>query len=321
MWQRVKWLLMEVLKGWLVISFAATSLLILALTIPKVAIGACAIVFLVGALAVARPNEKIAEWSDALWLPQFTAGVLIALSILVVMFSGGQVAERSRQYEAAMAAAEKARKAELRKSNPAQYLAELQAKNDPSWEREFEALDPSGYEQYSAEQQRKLEAQRQADIKLLSEQLSRTSDEIEAQLNIYERLAGLDRSNKEYAKQVSLLKPKVDALREARELAADQLRNPRKYVTLSNFRWSKGGFGTVMLASFTIKNELPFDVRDIGVLCTLSGSSGSMIDAKGTVLYLKVPAKSSKRSGEINLGFVNQQAASANCEVLKVEPD
>jgi hypothetical protein len=47
------------------------------------------------------------------------------------------------------------------------------------------------------------------------------------------------------------------------ELRKDQENRPEIWVTIENFSWTKDGFGAVMMANFTIRNALPWPVKDI----------------------------------------------------------
>lgn len=55
---------------------------------------------------------------------------------------------------------------------------------------------------------------------------------------------------------------------------ARQMKSPKEYVSL-DMTWSKGGFDSVMVANFTIKSTLQFQVRDISIRCTGFGNSGT----------------------------------------------
>ncbi len=89
------------------------------------------------------------------------------------------------------------------------------------------------------------------------------------------------------------------------------------YLTL-DFNWSKGGFDAVMIANFTIKSTLQFQVRDIEIACTTAGASGTNLSATTKTIYDVVPAKATKRFSDVNMGFINTQSASANCRILSV---
>lgn len=47
---------------------------------------------------------------------------------------------------------------------------------------------------------------------------------------------------------------------------------------IGNFRWEKGGFGAVMVATFAIYNDNEFAVKDVEVTCVHSTPGGTLID-------------------------------------------
>ena len=71
----------------------------------------------------------------------------------------------------------------------------------------------------------------------------------------------------------------------------------------------------MVLKNVRIKNARPTEIRDMTISCTVSGASGTRLQALKTVLYDVVPADKTKTFREINMGFVHSQAASASCEI------
>jgi hypothetical protein len=94
---------------------------------------------------------------------------------------------------------------------------------------------------------------------------------------------------------------------------------------LVDFGWSKGGFGAVMIARFTIANDNDFPIKDIAVACTLSARSGTTIGMAATTIYDKLPAHGRRVFREVNMGFPLSvdfgQAANASCELGKFARD
>ena len=97
-----------------------------------------------------------------------------------------------------------------------------------------------------------------------------------------------------------------------------QMRSPKEYVTL-DMTWSKGGFDSVMIANFTIKSTLQFQVRDISIRCAGFGNGGTQLTRIDRTLYEIVPAKTTKRFNNVNMGFIPSQMTQANCTVVEVE--
>src|SRR5436190_1406651 len=69
---------------------------------------------------------------------------------------------------------------------------------------------------------------------------------------------------------------------------------PKTRVSLKTFRWKKGGFDSVMIASFTIQNNNEYAVKDIDVGCRLLANSGTEIDSARQTIYERVPAGSTR---------------------------
>jgi hypothetical protein len=90
-------------------------------------------------------------------------------------------------------------------------------------------------------------------------------------------------------------------------------------VNLINYSWRKGGFDTVMIASFTIQNKNDFAIKDIDVVCELSARSGTVIGYTAKTIYDTVPAHGRKTFRELNMGsgvsFDFGQAESAFCKI------
>jgi hypothetical protein len=92
----------------------------------------------------------------------------------------------------------------------------------------------------------------------------------------------------------------------------------REKVEMSDFRWKKGGFDSVMLATFTFDNKNEFSVKDIEVRCEHSAKSGTTIDSNSRTIYEAVPAHSKKTIRDFGMGFIHSQAASSSCRIVSV---
>lgn len=90
-------------------------------------------------------------------------------------------------------------------------------------------------------------------------------------------------------------------------------------LSIKNFTWQKGGFGSVMTADFAFENKGDYDVKDITVRCTLVAASGTTIDSNTRTIYELVPARGTKAVKNFNMGFINSQAARSGCNVMNAE--
>jgi hypothetical protein len=97
---------------------------------------------------------------------------------------------------------------------------------------------------------------------------------------------------------------------------AEVRRNPERYLEISRFSWSKEGFGSVMVADFSIKNTSDYDLKDISIKCRHSGRSGTVIDTNERTIYEIVQAKTTKPIRHFSMGFIHSQAARSGCEVV-----
>jgi hypothetical protein len=90
-------------------------------------------------------------------------------------------------------------------------------------------------------------------------------------------------------------------------------------VSLAKFDWRKGGFGTVVVATFWIKNNEAFPVKDVDVACELFGKSGTVLGAVASTIYQTIPPHSQRVIRDLNMGsgvvLDMNQAASANCKI------
>jgi hypothetical protein len=82
-----------------------------------------------------------------------------------------------------------------------------------------------------------------------------------------------------------------------------------------DFKWSKGGFGSIMEADFTITNPTSYKVKDLEVECDHSAPSGTVIDSNTRTIYEVVEPKSKKVIKKFNMGFIHSQAASSSCKI------
>ena len=82
-----------------------------------------------------------------------------------------------------------------------------------------------------------------------------------------------------------------------------------------DFKWSKGGFGNVMIADFTITNLSNYAVKDLDVTCTHHANSGTEIDSNSRTIYETVPARGKKVVRNFNMGFIHSQAARSSCKI------
>jgi hypothetical protein len=85
-------------------------------------------------------------------------------------------------------------------------------------------------------------------------------------------------------------------------------------ITLK-YSWSKGGFDSVMLADFSIKNASSRSIKDVEIKCRHFAASGTQIDSNTRTIYELIKPNSTKRIPNMNMGFIHSQAKSSSCAV------
>jgi hypothetical protein len=77
-------------------------------------------------------------------------------------------------------------------------------------------------------------------------------------------------------------------------------------VSLVLDSWTKGGFDSIMIANFTVKNSTKYSVKDITVTCTHYAASGTEIDSNTRTIYEMVKGKRSEAHSRIQYGIYSQ---------------
>ncbi len=103
------------------------------------------------------------------------------------------------------------------------------------------------------------------------------------------------------------------------------IRFPQEFASaetkLVDFTWEKGGFGTVMIANFTIRNDSPVDVADFKIQCQRYDAGGVVLDQNAGTAFGIVKAHATARISNVNMGFLNTQSGNSrttktDCQIL-----
>lgn len=94
---------------------------------------------------------------------------------------------------------------------------------------------------------------------------------------------------------------------------------PADQLTISKTEWVKGGFGSIALLHLTFKNAGKRAVKDINLNCYFYGSSGTEISHTNVTVFETFPAGKSKRSAELNLGFIDSQVQTGSCHIIAAD--
>jgi hypothetical protein len=163
-----------------------------------------------------------------------------------------------------------------------------------------------------AAEQQKLAAKQQENAEraasLLKTADSYSPDEIDLRAAIYHQLVDLEPGNAEYSRMLAELKENQDRLQAMRD-------HPEKGLTLVDYQWSKGGFGSVMLLDATIRNVSEIAIKDLTILCQHSAPSGTVIDSNMRVAYERIEPGKTKRLRRFNMGLIAGQAAGSSCTI------
>ena len=124
--------------------------------------------------------------------------------------------------------------------------------------------------------------------------------------------------------------PGATQLSHATQSAAEALaaRFPQEFASLEtklvDFTWEKGGFGTVMMGSFTIRNDSPVDLADFKIRCQHYDSTGVVVDQNAGTAFGVAKAHATIRVANINMGFLNPQSGTSrttktDCEIVSLK--
>jgi hypothetical protein len=102
------------------------------------------------------------------------------------------------------------------------------------------------------------------------------------------------------------------------ELASEQTERASKQTKILKFSWSKEGFGNVMMANFTVRNNSPYDIKDLEIQCEHSAPSGTVIDSNTRTIYEIVKANSTRTFQGVSMGFIASQVAESGCHIVSL---
>ena len=86
-------------------------------------------------------------------------------------------------------------------------------------------------------------------------------------------------------------------------------------ISIENLKWSKEGFGSVMVASFVISNNNPAPIKDVQVTCVHAADSGTVIDRNTRTIFERIESGSYFYVRDLNMGFIHSQAVQSRCYV------
>jgi hypothetical protein len=87
-------------------------------------------------------------------------------------------------------------------------------------------------------------------------------------------------------------------------------------VVMTQTHWTRGGFDTIMMLDFAVRNDNDYAVKDLTIKCQHFGPSGTRIDQNSRTVYERIPAHSSFSRQQFNMGFFHSQVAKSSCQVV-----
>lgn len=146
-----------------------------------------------------------------------------------------------------------------------------------------------------------------AALKKQAEQLP--ASDVEGNLKLYKQLSELAPANTEFSQKVGQYESKISA-------RARYSNYPEEALTIEDFDWNAGGFGSIMeISRLTVRNDAPFPIKDFELRCVHQGNSGTDMDRNTRTVFEIVPANGKKTVRDINMGFISSQVKTSRCEI------
>lgn len=95
--------------------------------------------------------------------------------------------------------------------------------------------------------------------------------------------------------------------------------NPVRKLELVDFNPDRGGFGAILMVSFTLKNNYDRRFSDIKVRFIEKGKSGTEINSRELTIYDSIEAGETKKFNDFNVGFVNSQTDSVSMDIVDAD--
>lgn len=93
-------------------------------------------------------------------------------------------------------------------------------------------------------------------------------------------------------------------------------RSPLNRVRIASQSWRRGGLGSKMLVTLTLRNANDFAVKDIEIACAFIRRDGSPMTERKRLIPDTIAMKSRKTYSQMLIGFVNVNANKAKCSVV-----
>jgi hypothetical protein len=107
---------------------------------------------------------------------------------------------------------------------------------------------------------------------------------------------------------------------EARSRTYTSRSDALKKVSIDSLTWHREAFGMMMTASFVIRNDNAFAVKDPNIRCEHSARSDTIMDSNNRTIYVRIPAHDFVSVGDFSMGFIHSQVLITVCRVTNLAP-
>ena len=91
-------------------------------------------------------------------------------------------------------------------------------------------------------------------------------------------------------------------------------------LEIVEWKWNKVAGGSVMEASFKIRNKGKIAFKDIEIECVHSAASGTQIDSNTRTIFEIVKPGETREIKDFNMGFIHSQATSSGARIRNATP-
>jgi hypothetical protein len=94
----------------------------------------------------------------------------------------------------------------------------------------------------------------------------------------------------------------------------DVYAHPAKFLRLDDKLSREDGASLIL--SGRIFNSAKYDIKDAVVRCRINSQSGTKLESQKIIVYKTVPASGSVNIGKLRVGYLDQQAQGAWCQIV-----
>jgi hypothetical protein len=106
------------------------------------------------------------------------------------------------------------------------------------------------------------------------------------------------------------------AAEEVRPSEPGSERSPLNKLRIASQSWRRGGLGSKVLVTLTLRNANDFAVKDIEIACAFIRRDGSPVTERKRLIPDTIARRSRKTYSRMLIGFVNVNANKAKCSVV-----